>query len=55
MVSTDTGRVFRVTYAGMTREHEQDWQARIFYEQMLNMWEIKSCYKSGDKKTLEEL
>jgi hypothetical protein len=39
----------------MTREHEQDWQARIFYEQMLNMWEIKSCYKSGDKKTLEEL
>ncbi len=55
VVSTDAGRVYRVTYAGMTREHEQEWQARIFYEQMLDMWEIKSCYKTGDKKTLEEL
>ena len=31
-IETADGVIWRVTYAGMVREHRQDWQAWCFYE-----------------------
>ncbi len=31
-IADDEGGWWEVTYAGMTRRHQQDWQALIFYE-----------------------
>jgi len=30
--------VWRVTYAGMIKEHRQEWQARVFYEQAIQLY-----------------
>ena len=38
VIETKYGKLYRVTYAGMTREHYQEWQARCWYEQVLDMW-----------------
>ena len=38
VIETKTGKIYRVTYAGMTREHVQGWQARCWFEQVLDMW-----------------
>ena len=38
VIETKNGKVYRVTYAGMTREHVQEWQARCWFEQVLDMW-----------------
>jgi hypothetical protein len=32
------GDVWRVTYAGMIKEHRQEWQARVFYEQAIQLY-----------------
>jgi hypothetical protein len=37
-IETKYGKLYRVTYAGMTREHYQEWQANCWYEQVLEMW-----------------
>ena len=37
-IETKYGKLYRVTYAGMTREHYQEWQAKCWYEQALEMW-----------------
>ena len=34
-VETTTGTIWRVTFAGITREHRQRWQAEIYYEQAI--------------------
>lgn len=31
-IETPDGVIWRVSYAGMVREHQQDWQAFTFYE-----------------------
>lgn len=38
IIQTKNGKLYRVTYAGMTREHYQEWQARCWLEQVLDMW-----------------
>jgi hypothetical protein len=38
VIETKYGKLYRVTYAGMTREHYQEWQAKCWYEQALEMW-----------------
>lgn len=30
--------IWRVTYAGMIKEHRQEWQARVFYEQTIQLY-----------------
>lgn len=32
LVFDETKSTWRVEYAGMTREHHQEWQARIWYQ-----------------------
>ena len=34
-IETNEGTIWRVTYAGMVREHRQEWQARVFLQQAL--------------------
>ena len=34
-IETDDGTIWRVVYAGMVREHRQEWQARVFLQQAL--------------------
>ena len=36
-IETNDGTIWRVTYAGMVREHRQEWQARVFLQQALQM------------------
>ena len=38
-IETDEGTIWRVTYAGMVREHRQEWQARVFLQQALQQVE----------------
>jgi hypothetical protein len=38
VIETKYGKLYRITYAGMTREHYQEWQAKCWYEQVLEMW-----------------
>ena len=38
VIETKHGKLYRVTYAGMTREHYQEWQAKCWHEQLLEMW-----------------
>lgn len=37
-VETNSGVVWRVVYLGMVKEHRQEWQARCFYQQALQMY-----------------
>jgi len=37
-IYTGSGYVWRVCVAGMCKEHQQDWQALVFYHQMLNSY-----------------
>jgi hypothetical protein len=32
------GDIWRVTYAGMVKEHKQDWQAQWHYQQACDMY-----------------
>jgi hypothetical protein len=41
VIKTKNGKIYRVTYAGMTREHFQEWQARCWFEQVLDMWRYR--------------
>lgn len=34
-IETDDGTIWRVSHAGMVREHRQEWQARVFLQQAL--------------------
>jgi hypothetical protein len=38
-INTPSGPLWRITYAGMTREHTQEWQAIWIYEQALLMYQ----------------
>ena len=31
-------KVWRVTYAGMIREHSQEWQARVWFQEALQVY-----------------
>jgi hypothetical protein len=46
--SKDGDYIWQVTYAGMTKEHHQSWQAMIFYHQAME------CYHNdaGNLKAL---
>jgi hypothetical protein len=37
-VETTTGTIWRVTFAGITREHRQRWQAEIYYQQAMDAY-----------------
>jgi len=37
-VQTTTGTIWRVTFAGITREHRQRWQAEIYYQQAMDAY-----------------
>ena len=37
LIETKDGKIWRVIYAGMVKEHRQEWQARVFYEQALQL------------------
>ena len=34
-IETNEGEIWRVSHAGMVREHRQEWQARVFLQQAL--------------------
>lgn len=38
LIDTANGKIWRVAYAGMIKEHRQEWQARVFYEQALQLY-----------------
>jgi hypothetical protein len=37
-VETTVGTIWRVTFAGITREHRQQWQAEIYYQQAMDAY-----------------
>mgnify|MGYP003324912191 FL=1 len=37
-IQTKNGKLWRVTCAGMVKEHQQEWQARCFYHQAVLMY-----------------
>lgn len=37
-VQGPSGTIWRVTYAGMVREHHQDWQAWVYYNWALALY-----------------
>lgn len=37
-IITDAGILYRVTYAGMVKDHKHDWQATNLY------WHLCECY-----------
>jgi len=37
-LNTKNGEIWRIYYAGMIKEHRQEWQARVFYEQALRLY-----------------
>ena len=37
----DEGPLYRVTYAGMTREHRQEWQAMVWLHEAQSMYSQK--------------
>jgi len=37
-IVTDVGILYRVTYAGMVKDHKHDWQATSLY------WHLYECY-----------
>jgi hypothetical protein len=37
-IVTREGIIYRVTYAGMVKDHKRDWQATNFY------WHLCQCY-----------
>jgi hypothetical protein len=37
-VETTVGTIWRVTFAGITREHQQKWQAEIYYQQAMDAY-----------------
>ena len=46
-----TNNVWRVCVAGMCKEHQQEWQARVFYHQMINnptAREVCQCECQGE-------
>ena len=53
VVQTDAGKLYRVTYAGMVKEHYQEWQAMCFYEQAMDMWRMRHCLKPGTQKAMD--
>lgn len=36
-IETDDGTIWRVSHAGMVWEHRQEWQARVYLQQALQM------------------
>jgi|TARA_S200002703_G_C3752542_1_gene231557 hypothetical protein len=32
------GKVWRVTYAGMIKEHTQEWQAKVWFQEALQLY-----------------
>lgn len=38
VIQTKEGRIFRIHYAGMIKEHRQEWQANWYYQQVLNAY-----------------
>jgi len=38
IVFDETRAVYRVEYAGMAREHRQEWQAQIWYQDALSAY-----------------
>ena len=53
VVHTDQGKLYRVTYAGMVKEHYQEWQAKCFYEQAMDMWRMRHCLKPGTQQSMD--
>jgi len=41
MVFDETRAVYRVEYAGMVREHRQEWQALIWYQDAINVYGLR--------------
>lgn len=37
-IETKNGKIWRITCAGMVKEHRQEWQARCFYHQAVLMY-----------------
>lgn len=38
LIERDNDKIWRVTYAGMIKEHRQEWQAKVFYKQALQLY-----------------
>jgi hypothetical protein len=36
--SKDGTKIWRVTYAGMVKEHGQEWQARVWFSEALQLY-----------------
>lgn len=41
LIDTANEKIWRVTYAGMIKEHRQEWQARVFYEQAIQLYNTR--------------
>lgn len=37
-VNKNGEKIWRVTYAGMIREHPQEWQARVWFQEALQVY-----------------
>ena len=50
ITKADGSKIWRVTYAGMIKEHRQDWQAEWHYRQACEMYVQQLAQKpSGDQ------
>ena len=38
VIDTRNGKVYRVSYGGITREHIQEYKAQMWYEQLFDAW-----------------
>lgn len=50
-INTPSGPLWRITYAGMTREHGQEWQAKWIYEQALQMYQSAAVSPASNSIT----
>lgn len=47
-IMTADGLVYRITYAGMCKEHKQDWQAEWHYRQACDMYVQNLATRGGN-------
>lgn len=55
-VKTNAGIVWRVCVAGICKEHWQDWQARVFYHALCDMYGVSnpSALEDGHDESQDE-
>lgn len=47
LIQTPNGPLWRVSYAGMVKEHRQEWQAKVFYQQAISLYQKSQDHEQG--------